>query len=111
MNTRSRSTKPHPGSPRPEPIPNWSTLSRTERWPWQAAIRFEHVTYDDAGPATGRESVRPRAADVRARGVDSLLGGLSYQATRWLRVLGEAGVERYSEARSAPIRRAMNSGT
>jgi hypothetical protein len=26
MNTRSRSTKPHTGSPRPEPIPNWSTL-------------------------------------------------------------------------------------
>jgi len=30
MNTRSRSTKPHTGSPRPEPIPNWSTLSRTD---------------------------------------------------------------------------------
>jgi hypothetical protein len=30
MNTRSRSTKPHTASPRPEPIPNWSTLSRTD---------------------------------------------------------------------------------
>lgn len=30
MNTRSRSTKPHTGSPRPEPIPNWSKLSRTD---------------------------------------------------------------------------------
>lgn len=30
MNTRSRSTKAHTGSSRPEPIPNWSTLSRTD---------------------------------------------------------------------------------
>lgn len=30
MNTHSRPTKPHTGSPRPEPIPNWSTLSRTD---------------------------------------------------------------------------------
>ncbi|KRE81171.1 hypothetical protein [Arthrobacter sp. Soil762] len=30
MNTRSRIAKSHTGSPRPEPIPNWSTLSRTD---------------------------------------------------------------------------------
>jgi hypothetical protein len=30
MNTCSRSTTPHTGSPRHEPIPNWSTLSRTD---------------------------------------------------------------------------------
>lgn len=31
MNTRSRMAKPHTESPRPEPIPNWSTLSRTDQ--------------------------------------------------------------------------------
>lgn len=31
MNTRSRTTTPHTGSPRPEPIPNWSALSRTDQ--------------------------------------------------------------------------------
>lgn len=30
MNTRSRMAKPHIGSLRPEPIPNWSSLSRTD---------------------------------------------------------------------------------
>ena len=31
MNIRSRITTPHTGSLRPEPIPNWSTLSRTDQ--------------------------------------------------------------------------------
>ena len=79
-----------------------STLGRTARWPWQVALRFEHVAFDDDGPRTGRDSVRPRASDVRARGLDAFTGGLSYQATRWLRLTGEAGVERYADARSAP---------
>jgi hypothetical protein len=30
MNSRSRITTPHTGSPKPEPIPNWATLSRTD---------------------------------------------------------------------------------
>lgn len=36
MNTRSRMAKPHTGSPTPEPIPNWSALSRTD----QVEIRY-----------------------------------------------------------------------
>lgn len=31
MNSGSRIASPHTGSPRPEPIPNWSTLSRTDQ--------------------------------------------------------------------------------
>jgi len=31
MNSRSRITAPHAGYPGPEPIPNWSTLSRTDQ--------------------------------------------------------------------------------
>jgi len=31
MNSRSRITAPHAGYPRPEPIPNWSTLSRADQ--------------------------------------------------------------------------------
>jgi hypothetical protein len=31
MNSRSRIITPHTGSPRPEPIPNWSTLSRADQ--------------------------------------------------------------------------------
>jgi len=75
---------------------------RSERWPWQAALRFEHATFDDADPPTDRGSVRPRAGDIRTRGVDAFTSSLSYRATRWARVVGEAGVERYREARSAP---------
>lgn len=88
--------RPRNAAARPEP------LGRAERWPWQLAVRFEHAEFDDEGAATGRDSTRPRAADVRNRGVDSLTTGLTYQATRWLRLVGDGGVERYSESRTAP---------
>ncbi|HYB95236.1 MAG TPA: porin [Vicinamibacterales bacterium] len=75
---------------------------RVERWPWQVAARYEQAIFDDVGPVTERASVRPRATDIRRRGVDTVTTGLSYQATRWLRVLSEAGLERYREPHSAP---------
>jgi len=65
-------------------------------------LRFDRLTFDDSAPATARDSVRLRATDVRERGADTLTAGVSWRPTRWGRILGNASLERYSDARSAP---------
>jgi len=65
-------------------------------------VRFDRLSFDDSGDETGRDSVRLRATDVRARSAGTLTAGLSWQPTRWGRILGNASVERFSDARSAP---------
>lgn len=76
--------------------------SRPDRWPWQLALRYEHLRFDDEGADTGRDSVRPRATDVRARGYHAVTLGLSRVLNDWMRVIVDSGLDRYSEARSAP---------
>ena len=56
----------------------------------------------DSGVATGRDSVRLRATDVRARDAGTVTAGVSWRPTRWGRILGNASLERYGDARSAP---------
>ena len=75
---------------------------RRQRWPWQLALRFEHAAFDDDGPSTGRSSVRPRASEVRERGLDALTLALSYELGPWARVIADAGLERYIDPRTAP---------
>jgi phosphate-selective porin len=67
-----------------------------------AAVRYDHLRFDDAGSATEADSVRPRATDIRARAEHSLTFGSSWLARSWLRVVGNVSVERYSDSRSAP---------
>ena len=69
---------------------------------WALSVRFDSLEFDDVGPETLEESVRPRATDVRARAEQTLTTGLSWNFSRWARVMGNASVERYSEPRSAP---------
>jgi hypothetical protein len=47
-------------------------------------------------------SVRPRAADVRARAGQAVTLGGSWNVTRWLRFMGHAGVDWFSDPRTAP---------
>ncbi len=86
----------------PASTPDASAQSRPDRWPWQVALRYELLRFDDEGAATGRDSVRPRATDVRARGYQGLTLGLSRVLNDWLRVVADSGFDRYSEPRSAP---------
>jgi phosphate-selective porin len=65
-------------------------------------LRFDTLTFDDTGADTGRDSVRPRATDVRRRGVETLTAGVTWRLTSFARILTNAAVERYSEPRSAP---------
>ena len=69
---------------------------------WALGIRFDSLEFDDDGPETLEESVRPRATDVRARAEQTLTTGISWNFSRWARVMGNASLERYAEARSAP---------
>jgi len=78
----------------------------TARWRFARGrdIVFGHdyMTFDDIGPKTTADSVRPRATDVRARGMHAVTLGGSWRVTPWLRLLGNAGAEWFSEPRSAP---------
>ena len=69
---------------------------------WDLGFRYDELAFDDAGPATASDSVRPRATDVRPRAARTLTGSLSWSPARWSRVMGNAGFEQYTEPRSAP---------
>jgi hypothetical protein len=79
--------------------------SRGPRSRWREfdlSVRLDQLSFDDTGADTGRDSVRARATDIRARGAATLTTGVSWRPTRWARVLTDASAERYSEPRSAP---------
>lgn len=64
--------------------------------------RFDWLSFDDSAAATGRDSVRLRATDVRERSASTLTAGVSWRPMRWGRILANAALERYGDARSAP---------
>jgi hypothetical protein len=80
--------------------------SVTARWRFaprrEAVARYEYLGFDDVGPATALTSVRPRAADLRARSGQAVTLGGSWRAMPWARLMANAGVEWFSEPRSAP---------
>lgn len=69
---------------------------------FELGVRFDWLSFDDSAAATGRDSVRLRATDVRERSAGTLTAGVSWQPTRWGRVLANATLERYGDARAAP---------
>jgi hypothetical protein len=75
----------------------WRFASRRD-----ASVRFETLGFDDVGGDTAMASVRPRAADVRERSGRAVTFGGSWGLTRWTRLMGNAGVEWFSDARTAP---------
>ena len=76
--------------------------ARTRMREIDLGVRFDWLSFDDSGAATGRDSVRLRATDVRARDAGTITAGVSWRPTRWGRLLGNASLERYGDARSAP---------
>lgn len=73
------------------------------RWQeYEIGVRGQGLSFDDSGPDTGRDSVRLRATDVRRRAAQSVGASFSWSPTRWSRWLVDGGLERFSEARSAP---------
>ena len=78
----------------------------TTRWRFATrrdfALRYEYIGFDDVGSETQMASVRPRAADVRARAAQAVTFGGSWGVTRWARFMGNAGVEWFSDPRTAP---------
>lgn len=80
--------------------------SVTTRWrfaPRRDVVgRYEYLGFDDVGPDTGRGSVRPRAADLRKRAAQAVTIGGSWGLRRWIRLMGNAEVEWFSDPRTAP---------
>jgi hypothetical protein len=69
---------------------------------WDLGLRLDDLSFDDDGPETQADSVRPRATDVRASRARTLTAAASWSPMRWTRVVTEAALERFSEPRSAP---------
>ena len=75
----------------------WRFATRRE-----LTARYEYLGFDDVGPETEMASVRSRASDIRPRSGQAITLGGSWRLQRWLRVMSNAGVEWYSDARTAP---------
>ena len=69
---------------------------------WDLGLRFDALSFDDDGPETAAESVRPRASDIRAKRAETLTAVASWSPKRWTRLIAEAAVQRFGDARSAP---------
>ena len=69
---------------------------------WDLGLRLDGLVFDDEGPQTGNDSVRPRAGDVRRKSAQTLTGSISWRPLRWARIITDVALEQYKEARSAP---------
>jgi hypothetical protein len=69
---------------------------------WNLSLRADGLMFDDEGPTTDSDSVRPRASDVRAKSAWTATASARWEPTRWAAVLAEATRERYDDIRSAP---------
>jgi hypothetical protein len=80
--------------------------SLTTRWRFaprrDLTFRYEYLGFDDVGPETAMASVRPRASDLRARSAQNVTFGGAWGLTRWIRLMGNAGVDWFSDPRTAP---------
>jgi len=69
---------------------------------WDTGIRFDRLSFDDVASPSLSGSVRPRASDIRRQAATTVTLGGSWGPSRWMRVLADAALERYQDARSAP---------
>ena len=76
------------------------------RWRFAAGreltARYEVLGFDDVGAETNMDSVRPRASDLRARAAQAVTVGASWRLRQWVRLMGNAGTEWFSDPRTAP---------
>jgi phosphate-selective porin len=78
-------------------------LNAVLRRPLDVALRYDFTGLDDAAGITTVDSVRPRATDIRARGAHALTFGSTWAVSTWMKLLGNLSVERFTDARSAPV--------
>jgi len=78
-------------------------LNAVLRRPVDVALRYDFTGLDDAAGVTAADSVRPRATDIRARGAHAVTLGSTWAASTWMKVLANLSVERFTDARSAPV--------
>ncbi len=76
--------------------------ARSQLREFDLGLRVDALGLDDSGPETTADSVRPRATDIRPRGARTVTTSVSWRPVRWARVIGQAGLERFTDSRSAP---------
>jgi hypothetical protein len=68
----------------------------------EVGLRLDATAFDDEGPMTESDSVRPRATDIRRKAAQTLTASVSWAPMRWARMISNVAVERCDDPRSAP---------
>jgi phosphate-selective porin OprO and OprP len=68
----------------------------------ELGVRYEELRYDDDGPSSGFEGSGNRARNIRPAGDRIWTGGLSWWPVEWIRLMGDAILERFVDSLRAP---------
>ena len=69
----------------------------------ELGVRYDSLTVDDDGPDTGFEGAGSRARNIRPVGGKTWTGGISWWPLEYVRLYGNAVVERYDDPLLAPV--------
>jgi phosphate-selective porin len=69
----------------------------------ELGVRYDDVTIDDDGPDSGFAASGSRARNIRPVGGQTWTGGLSWWPVEFIRLMGNAIVERYDDPLLAPV--------
>jgi len=69
----------------------------------ELGVRYDSLHVDDDGPDTGFEGAGSRARNIRPVGGQTWTGGLSWWPVEFVRLYGNAVVERYDDPLLAPV--------
>jgi len=69
----------------------------------ELGVRYDSLTADDDGPDTGFEGAGSRARNIRRQGGEAWTGGISWWPLEYVRLMGNAVVERYDDPLLAPV--------
>jgi phosphate-selective porin len=70
--------------------------------PLDLQLRAESLHFDDTGDPSGFEGIGNRARNIRPQTGRALTAGINYWPRPWIRVMGNAVVDRYSDGLLAP---------
>jgi phosphate-selective porin len=70
--------------------------------PLDVLLRVESLRYDDTGDPSGFEGIGNRARNIRPQSARALSAGVTYWLRPWVRLMGNAVVDRYNDALLAP---------
>jgi phosphate-selective porin len=69
----------------------------------ELGLRYDALKVDDDGPDAGFEGAGSRARNIRPVGASTFTGGFSWWPVYFLRLMGNAVMERYDDPLLAPV--------